>query len=153
MFSNGSVLLAYRGGGDGVALGGGIGIAYSTHWNQSVFHRVGEGKMLFSAEDAILWREKQQYNGEDTYTYHMLVHRFASGNGSTSGIQVGGHAFSLNGFSNYGNTNITRTSLAFQHLAILHSRNKYTLYVEYSTSTEYCNFDSLFGFNYSGCIG
>ena len=101
MFPNGSVLLAYRGGGDGVALGGGIGIAYSTHWNYSLFNRVGEGEMLFSAEDATLWREKHQHDNEETYSYHMLVHRFASGNGSTSGTQVGGHAFSLNGFSDW----------------------------------------------------
>ena len=35
VFANGSVLLGYRGGGDGVALGGGIGIAFADHWNGS----------------------------------------------------------------------------------------------------------------------
>jgi hypothetical protein len=98
VFPNGSVLLAYRGGGDGVALGGGIGLAFSDHWNRSSFRRISDGKMLFAAEDATLWRESSG-SSSSLYTYHMLVHRFASKNGSTVGKRVGGHAFSNNGFS------------------------------------------------------
>ena len=106
VFPNGSVLLAYRGGGDGVALGGGIGIAFSNHWNFSTFNRVGEGEMLFAAEDATLWRRAEEEGdgsnkNSEQFTYHMLVHRFASGNGSTAGKLVGGHAYSMNGFSNW----------------------------------------------------
>lgn len=95
VFENGSVLMAYRGGGDGVALGGGIGMSFAEHWNQSQgFQRVeGRDSMLFAAEDGHLW--KSAADG----SFHMLVHRFASGNGSTSGSRVGGHAFSADGWN------------------------------------------------------
>ena len=91
VFANGSVLLGYRAGGDGVALGGGIGFASAAHWNTTMrgWSRVGDGAMAFPAEDGTLWH--------DGAAFHMLVHRFAAANGSTVGYQVGGHAFSEDG--------------------------------------------------------
>lgn len=49
---NGSVLLGYRAGGDGVALGGGIGVARAPSW-QGPYERAGDSaeQMLFAAED------------------------------------------------------------------------------------------------------
>ena len=92
---NGTTLLAYRAGGDGVALGGGIGIALSrTSW-EGPYARVGDSvtRMLFAAEDGALYRDARGH-------FHMLVHRFAGGaNGSTAGDAVGGHAWSVDGLS------------------------------------------------------
>ena len=51
---NGSVLLGYRAGGDGVALGGGIGMAFADRWNASYARRAGYDGMLFAAEDGAL---------------------------------------------------------------------------------------------------
>ena len=83
MFPNGSVLLAYRAGGDGVALGGGIGIAFAEHWSAGYARIAGHDSMLFAAEDAYLF---QDHNSN----YHMLVHAFRN-------LSVGGHAWSRDG--------------------------------------------------------
>eukprot|EP00040_Diaphanoeca_grandis_P043924 m.269506 g.269506 ORF g.269506 m.269506 type:complete len:408 (+) comp84705_c0_seq1:158-1381(+) len=95
VFPNGSVLMGYRGGGDGVALGGGIGMAFASSWNATFERRSLDGdggQMLFAAEDGTMWRDSNDN------TFHMLVHRFASGNGTTAGADVGGHAFSRDGW-------------------------------------------------------
>jgi hypothetical protein len=93
LLPNGTALLGYRAGGDGVALGGGIGLARAHSWN-ATYERFGPSQsgMLFSAEDGALYQDKRQH-------FHFLVHRFASGNGSTSGAQVGGHAYSTDGWT------------------------------------------------------
>ena len=95
---NGSVVLAYRAGGDGVALGGGIGVAVAPTW-KGPYERRGptRTRMLFAAEDPALWPAVGP-RGERR-GFHMLVHRFAAipPNGSSVAAGVGGHAFSLDG--------------------------------------------------------
>lgn len=94
VFPNGSILLGYRAGGDGVALGGGIGFAFADRWNTTdcLRPRPGHDRMVLSAEDGTMWAD---LNGR----FHMLVHRFAAGNGSTAGAAVGGHAFSHDSYN------------------------------------------------------
>ena len=91
LLPNGSVLLAYRAGGDGVSLGGGMGIAAAPAWD-GPYRRVGlsVSRALFAAEDGALYMDRRK-------RFHMLVHRFAALNGSTAGSAVGGHAWSLDG--------------------------------------------------------
>lgn len=88
ILANGTTLLGYRAGGDGVALGGGIGVAVASGW-RGPYRRLGATveRMLFAAEDAAMYRDHRG-------AFHMLVHRFAGANGSTSGAGVGGHAWS-----------------------------------------------------------
>jgi hypothetical protein len=90
ILANGTTLLGYRAGGDGVKLGGGIGMAIASSW-RGPFARAGASRdaMLFAAEDAALWRDERRG------AFHMLVHRFAGANGSTAGTEVGGHAWSV----------------------------------------------------------
>lgn len=84
ILQNGTVLLGYRAGGDGVALGGGIGMAVADHWNGTYTRRGAAARaMLFSAEDGALWQDSRG-------NLHFFVHRFAAGNGSTAGAEVGG---------------------------------------------------------------
>jgi len=85
VFPNGSVLLGYRAGGDGVALGGGIGISFAAHWSKKYNRISGHDHVLFAAEDAYLY---QDHRG----SFHMLVHAFRNGS-------VGGHAWSSDGLS------------------------------------------------------
>ena len=54
VLSNGSVLLGYRAGGDGVALGGGIGMAFADRWDGVYERRAGNDGPLFAAEDGAL---------------------------------------------------------------------------------------------------
>jgi hypothetical protein len=100
VLQNGSIMLGYRAGGDGVALAGGIGMAYASSWNSSYARKAGHDSMLFAAEDGALW-EDHSVDGNDggLPTYHFLVHRFAAGNGSTVGSAVGGHAYSRDGLT------------------------------------------------------
>eukprot|EP00937_MAST-01D_sp_MAST-1D-sp2_P005427 g5427.t1 len=86
---DGSVLLAYRAGGDGVAVGGGIGMAAAPSF-RGPYTRVNRS-MLFAAEDAVLWREP-----EPAAHWHMLVHAF-QGVGGRAADNVGGHAWSRDG--------------------------------------------------------
>lgn len=90
ILANGTTFLGYRAGGDGVKLGGGIGMAIASSW-RGPFARAGTSRdaMLFAAEDAVLWRDERRG------AFHMLVHRFAGANGSTAGTEVGGHAWSV----------------------------------------------------------
>ena len=90
ILKNGTVMLGYRAGGDGVALAGGIGIAFASRWNRTYTRKVGADGMLFAAEDAAMYRDTKGH-------FHMLAHRFAAGNGSTVGSAVGGHAYSSDG--------------------------------------------------------
>ena len=58
LLPNGTALLGYRAGGDGVALGGGIGLAVAPSW-RGPYARAGPSaaRMLFPAEDAALYRD------------------------------------------------------------------------------------------------
>ena len=84
---DGSVLLAYRAGGDHVAVGGGIGIAGAPSY-RGPYTRLNHS-MLFAAEDAVMWREPAGAGGH----LHMLVHAF-QGVGGRADDNVGGHAWS-----------------------------------------------------------
>lgn len=64
---NGTVLLGYRAGGDGVALSGGIGIAVAEAYDRPYTRAQGDS-MLFPAEDGALWRDVRG-------GFHFLVHR------------------------------------------------------------------------------
>ena len=88
--ADGSVLLAYRAGGDRVAVGGGIGIAAAPSF-RGPYSRTN-ASMLFAAEDAVLWREPAADGG----ALHMLVHAF-QGVGGRALDNVGGHAWSRDG--------------------------------------------------------
>ena len=91
LLPNGTALLGYRAGGDGVALGGGIGVAAAASW-RGPYRRLGasDRRMQFAAEDGAMWADSRG-------GVHMLVHRFAAANGSTSGTAVGGHGWSADG--------------------------------------------------------
>ena len=93
LLTNGTTLLGYRANGDGVALGGGIGVAVAATW-RGPYTRTGPTArhMLFAAEDGALYADRRGH-------LHMLVHRFASANGSTAGSAVGGHAWSADGIT------------------------------------------------------
>ena len=97
MLANGSVLLAYRAGGDGVALGGGIGVAVAPLWN-GTYERRGRStaSSLFAAEDAVIFPSVDASGRARRGGLHMLVHRFAPipPNGSKVAAGVGGHAWS-----------------------------------------------------------
>ena len=87
---DGSVLLAYRAGGDHVAVGGGIGIAGAPSY-RGPYTRLNHS-MLFAAEDAVMWREPAEAGGH----LHMLVHAFQGVDGRADD-NVGGHAWSRDG--------------------------------------------------------
>tara|TARA_B110000208_G_scaffold1801_1_gene2372 strand:- start:1011 stop:2531 length:1521 start_codon:yes stop_codon:yes gene_type:complete len=121
VLANGTVLLGYRAGGDGVALGGGIGLARSDDWRTARFLRPGDdaaaeglplpagspgNRALFAAEDAKLWQGRARGGSGGAAAsassavirpLHILAHRFAAKNGSTRGTQVGAHAWSVDG--------------------------------------------------------
>ena len=88
--ADGRVMLAYRAGGDAVAVGGGIGVATAPSF-RGPFTRLNN-TMQFAAEDAVLWREPESGH------YHMLVHAF-QGTGGRARDNVGGHAWSRDGAS------------------------------------------------------
>jgi hypothetical protein len=100
-------------------------MAFASSWNASYLRRPGHDGMLFAAEDGALWQQSDDamsrvkpggggssnrgggssnsYDGSinsyegSSSSFHFLVHRFASGNGSTAGSEVGGHAYSHDG--------------------------------------------------------
>ena len=97
---NGTVILAYRAGGDKVALGGGIGVAVAPRWAGPYARRgPSVAARLFEAEDATIFAARDAHG--HSRGLHMLVHRFAPipPNGSKVAAGVGGHAWSKDGLS------------------------------------------------------
>ena len=112
LLPNGSVLLGYSAGGDGLG-GDGIGAAVAPSW-RGPYARVGPSVSgpLFAAKDGAMYRDCHGH-------FHMLVHRFAPEDcrpfcGDDISIHQfgqGGHAWSLDGLEwHYDNQSVAYTS-------------------------------------------